>query len=501
MEIRVLSGDIAQQPVDAIIVNLFEGVTEPGGATGAVDRALNGALRQLIAEGEIKGKASEMTLVHTFGRIPAKRVIVAGLGKAERFDLDRVRSVTAESLKFARQKGFKTVATIVHGAGIGGLDLRDAAQALAEGALLGLYRFRRHKTGEQDANELQELRIVEFHAERVQSIEEGVRVGRILAESTNFARDLINEPPNLMTPVAMADAAARMAQEVGLECEVLDRVQMAELGMGALLGVAAGSHNEPRLIVLRYKGDGAGKPKLALLGKGITFDTGGINLKSSEGMRTMKGDMAGGAAVLGAMRAIALLRPALEVTGIVPAVENMPGGGAQRPEDVVRTMSGKTVEITNTDAEGRLVLADAMAYAKAQGHNMLIDVATLTGAARTALGPKFAAGFARQRELLDQVIAAGEREGEPIWPMPLTEEYTELMRSEVADLKNAASDPAGGAITAAAFLAEFAGDTPWVHLDIAPVSFADRETAYHPRGARGVMVRTLATFAMRLAAS
>jgi len=501
MDIRVVRGDIAQQAADAIVVNLFEGVTAPGGATGAVDRALDGAISTLIDEGECKGKLNEMTLVHTFGRLPAKRVIVAGLGKSDAFDLDRVRAVTASALKFARGKGVKSVATIVHGAGIGGLSPREAAQALVEGALLGLYRFRRHKSSDQDSGEIEELRIVEFDAGKLSALEDGVRAGRILAESTNFARDLVNEPPNYMTPAILADAATEMARQVGLEAEVLDRGQMAELGMGAVLGVAAGSHNEPRFIILRYKGDGAGRPKLGLLGKGITFDTGGINLKGAEGMRTMKGDMAGGAAVIGAMRAIGLLRPRLEVTGLVPAVENMPGGGAQRPEDVVRTISGKTIEITNTDAEGRLVLADALGYARQVGLELLVDVATLTGAARTALGPKYAAGFAKKREVLDQVIAAGERAGEPIWPMPLGEEYTELMRSEVADLRNSATDAAGGAISAAAFLAEFAGDTPWVHLDIAPISFADRETAYHPRGARGAMVRTLATYALRLAES
>jgi leucyl aminopeptidase len=352
MEVKVISGDITKVDVDALIVNLFEGVKEPGGATAAVDKALDGIISQLITSGEIKGKLNETALIHTQGKIPARRIVVAGLGKQQEFNLDKIRGVIATACRFLRRKEIKRVATITHGTGVGGIEPKKSAQAIAEGAILGLYTFRKHMTKGPETGEIEELLIVERDKNKVRELKEGCVRGRILAEATNFARDMINEPANFMTPSDMAEIAQKLAAEYKLECTVLGQEQMQELGMGALLGVAQGSQQPPKFIILRYKGAKSSQKSLGFIGKGITFDSGGISLKSSTGMADMKGDMAGGAAVIGALRAIAELKPKINVTALVPATENLPSGTALKPEDVLKAMNGKTIEIINTDAEG-----------------------------------------------------------------------------------------------------------------------------------------------------
>ncbi len=495
MEIRVVSGDITAIPGQAAIVNLFEGVEHPAGATGAVDQALDGAISRLIAEGEIKGKLNEVTIIHTLNKIAPARVVVMGLGKQEGFNLDKIRGVAATALKRLRRIGVERVTTITHGAGIAGLEPEKAAQALVEGSILGLYEFRKHMTREPEHGEVEELIIVERDQSKVPALESGCAVGRAMGEATNLARDMINEPGNAMTPSAMADMARKVAADRDLECEVLEREQMQELGMGALLGVAQGSRQPPKLIRLTYRG--GGEKNLGILGKGITFDSGGISIKPAQGMSDMKGDMAGGAAVIAAMHAIGELRPPLNVTALVAATENLPGGAALKPGDIVKAMNGKTIEIDSTDAEGRLTLADALGYARQLGLSPLVDVATLTGACRVALGPVCTGAFANNQELVDKVIAAGEEAGEKIWQMPMYDEYKELNKSDCADIKNSGGRD-GGAITAAQFLAEFSEDTPWVHLDIASTSFSEKEGAYTPKGGKGVMVRTLVNLALAL---
>ena len=501
MEIKVVAGDITQVESAAIIVNLFEGVESPVGATGAADRALDGAISRLIADGEIRGKKGEITIIHTLGRIPPARVVVAGLGKAESFGPEMARQVTAGVCRRLRSAGVRSAATIVHGAGIGGLDVREAAQAVAEGCMLGLYTFRRHFSKDEDGNRaLDELSVVEQDAARVPDVERGLERGRIFAEAAMLARDMVNEPPNYMTPTHIASVAERLASEHGLDSTILDQPRMEELGMGGLLGVAKGSVEPPKFIVLTYKGDPDNPDNnLGLLGKGITMDTGGISLKSSAAMFSMKSDMSGAAAVISAIGAIAQLKPQLNVTAIAAATENMPSGSAQKPGDVLRTMSGKTVEVENTDAEGRLVLSDALAYARQMGLNRLVDVATLTGAIVTALGDVCIGAFTNNTELLDSVVAAGEASGERIWQLPMYDDYKEQNRSQVADVKNTGGAKAGS-ITAAQFLAEFSEDTPWVHLDIAGTAMTDRESGYKVRGATGVPTRTLIRLAMDLAA-
>jgi len=498
MEVKVVSGDITKLSLGAIIVNLFEGVKSPGGATGAVDRALGGAIAQLIAEGEIKGKLNEITLIHSLGKIEPARVVVAGLGKEKDLDLRRIRGVAAEACRFLRKAGVERVGTIAHGAGTGGIDSEKAVQAVAEGTILGLYTFRKHQTKESEQGEIKEMLIVEQDESKLPQMERGCAKGIVLAEATNLARDMANEPANYMTPTDMAEVARKVAQDYGLECQVMEQEEMEQLSMGALLGVAQGSRQPPKFIILSYKGDKRSKSALGFIGKGITFDSGGISIKPSEGMEEMKGDMAGGATVIAAMRAIGQLRPKINVTGVIPATENLPSGTALKPGDILRAANGKSIEIVSTDAEGRLILADALSYARKLGLSPVIDVATLTGACRIALGDFCSGAFGNNEELIVKVIKAGEEAGECMWQMPMYEEYKELNKSDVADIKNVGKRW-GGAISAAQFLAEFAEDTPWVHLDIAGTSHSDKDKAFLVKGATGVGVRTLVNLALTLA--
>ncbi|MBI4236079.1 MAG: leucyl aminopeptidase [Chloroflexi bacterium] len=501
MELRVIPGDIREIETDCAVVTLFEGMTAPAGATGALDDALGGYIRQLIADGEIKGKRGEMTLVHTQGKARPKRVLVVGLGKQERLDAEVVRGVGGEAARYLRRKGFQRVASIVPGAGEGGLGPADAAQALAEGVLLGLYRFRTHfsRADEEDGREISELCLVERDRARLPAIEKGIERGRIIAQATALARDLVNEPANYMTPTILAERARAVAETYGLEFNALDRPQIEELGMGGLLGVARGSHQPPQFIILHYKGDPyANRRTMALLGKGITFDSGGISIKPAAGMAEMKGDMAGGAAVIATLQVIAQLRPPINIMGLIPATENMPGGGATKPGDILVAMNKKTIEVDNTDAEGRLVLADALAYANRLGLRPLVDMATLTGAIRTALGTICTGLFANDDDMAQHVLRASEVAGEKMWRMPLWDDYTEQIKSAVADIKNTGG-PTAGAITAAQFLHEFAGETPWAHLDIAGVFMAEKDRGWEVKGATGQPVRSLVNLILDLA--
>lgn len=500
MNIKVISGDIIDIDVEAVIINIFDGVQSPGGATGAVDKALGGVISKLIAEGEIKGKKGEVTIIHTLGKIAPSRVVVAGLGKRKDLSVEVVRQVIGTTCRRLRRIGVESAATILHGAGIGGLGAAEAGQAIAEGAILGLYTFRRHfgKT-EHGMSGLEELAIVEMDDSKIPVLHNALHKGRILAEATMMARDMVNEPSNYMTPTHISVIAQQIADEHGLEVTIMDKLKMEELGMGGILGVAKGSVEPPKFIVLRYFGDSENPDNnIGFLGKGITFDTGGISLKGAAGMMQMKSDMAGSASVIAAMMAIAQLKPDINVTVIAAATENMPGGSAQKPGDVLITMSGKTVEVENTDAEGRLVLADALAYARQLGLKRLVDVATLTGAIVTALGDVCTGAFTNNQDILDSVIKAGEDAGERIWQLPMYEEYKAQNKSEIADIKNTGGRKAGS-ITAAQFLSEFSEDTPWVHLDIAGTAMSDKESGYHVRGATGVPVRTLVNLALDLA--
>jgi len=499
-----VAGDITQSPAKAIIVNLFEGVTSPGGGTGAVDKALGGGISALIAEGEIKGKSGEVTVVHSLGRIASPRVLVAGLGKQDKFSLKEIRNLMGTALRRARAAGATSAATIVHGAGIAGLDAEACAQAIAEGALLGTYRFRRYKYAGADGNndensgEIETLTIVEQDKSKLTALRRGVARGTIMAQAANHTRDMANEPANALPPSALAERATKLAADAGLQCEVLNDGQLRQMGMGALLSVGIGSAQPPRFIIMKYRGDPKSKKTLGLLGKGITFDSGGISIKPAAGMEAMKGDMSGGAAVISTMWAIGKLKPTINVTCLVPTAENMPSGSATRPGDVVTAMNGKTIEVINTDAEGRLILADAICYANKEGLSPIIDVATLTGAMQVALGPAATGFMATEDSLAEAITAAGEASGEMMWRFPLLSDYKEGLKSNVADIKNT-GNRFGGAISAAEFLRFFVEETPWVHIDMAGTDESDKEKGVYVKGSTGIPTRTLINVVLGMA--
>ena len=499
MELSVQQGDIARFQADAIVVNLFEGVTTPGGATGAVDSALDGAISKLIAGGEIRGRAGELTTIHTFGRIPAPRVVVAGLGKSDAFDTEAIRNLAANVIRYLTKPGITSVASIVHGAGIGGLDLAACTQALAEGTILGAYRFTRHKAPDKDAAAVTSFTIVERDAGRLATAAAAAQRATIFANATNATRDLANEPSNHLTPTDIANFAAKLAADTGLECEILERADMERKGMGSLLSVAKGSHQPPKLVRLSFRGRGSGEFDLALVGKGITFDTGGISIKPAANMEAMKGDMTGAACVINAIGAIARLGAKVNVVAIAPCTENMPGGGASKPGDVVSAMNGRTIEIINTDAEGRLVLADALCYAVELGAKTIVDVATLTGAATTALGDVCYAVCTNNEDFARRFEAAASATGEKTWRMPMFKEYDEFIKSEIADQKNSAGAKGAGVTAGAKFLEPFVGSTPWVHLDIASVDDIAATRGWIVKGPSGMAVRPLIELAMAMA--
>ena len=500
MKIEVRQDDVVSVKADLLVVNLFEGVRNPGGATGVVNLALDGIIAELIKDGEITGKHSEITLIHTLGKLPARRIAVLGLGSREGFSLQVIRQAMGALVRYARGRNICDISTIAHGAGIGGIDPEESARSIAEGVCLGEYRFTKYKTEGLEPLE-QSLTIIERAPNKITALIQGMRVGQVLAESTNIARDLGNEPANVLSPTELASRAKIVCDNVGVEFQQLGREEVGELGMGAFLSVASGSTQPPQFIIMRYVGDPENpENNIALCGKGITFDSGGISIKPVEGMGAMKGDMAGGAAVIGAMNAIGQIKPKINIMALVPATENMPSGSAARPADVIVSALGKTIEIVTTDAEGRLVLADAIAYAINNGHTRIVDVATLTGAASVALGNIASPVMGNDDQFVQEVIRAGEFCGERFWQLPLFPEYKEQITSNVADLLNSGGRPAG-TITAGYFLREFAGDIPWVHLDIAATARSDKESGYTVKGHTGFAVRTLVKLVVDLADS
>lgn len=496
MEILVRQGNIAETQADLIVVNLFQGVTEPGGATGVVDAALGGAIRSVIAGGDFTGKAGETLVLYTLGKLPAARVLVVGLGEAVRFDLRAARTASATAARKARDLGARTVATIVHGAGIGGLDPAAAAGAFVEGTRLGLYRFEgyRSKPPKDWKPDPQTLTIVEHSPDRLAALTAGVSHGEAIAQGVLLARDLVNTPANLMVPATMAERAEALALQVGLGFQAFGRAECKALGMGIFMAVAEESEQEPRLIILEHNAGREDLPTVVLVGKGVTFDSGGISLKPGEEMWKMKGDMAGAAAVIGALGAVARLNLPLRVVGLAPCAENLPGGRAQKPGDVFRGMTGKTMEVISTDAEGRMLLADALAYAARYHPAGVVDIATLTGAQAIALGPQAAGLFANNDDLATRLQVAADVSGERLWRLPLYDEYAEAIKSQVADVKNSAGRYAGIG-SSAKFIEHFTEGYPWAHIDMASMSFSEEDKPAQPKGATGYGVRLFVALA------
>ena len=489
MDINAFNRDISRTDAGAIVIGVFEDQAHLEGDAVLVDGALDGAISRLLNSGEIKGKFKQIAVLYSLGKLPAVRIAVVGLGKKEELTTERLRSLFAEACRGLQKAGASSIATLPLGAKSAAIESLTSAQVLTEGAMLGLYAFRRHLTAPAE-NDVKEISIVDSDNDRLPALEEGVRRGKIVAGATIMARDLVNEPANYMTPTDLANAALELGKRQGIEVSVIEKQQARELGMGAFLGVAQGSEQPPKFIVLRHQGRDTSDIDIALVGKGITFDSGGISIKPTEGMGEMKGDMAGAASVLGAISAVAQLGVPLNVMAIIAATENLPGGTALKPGDVLTSITGKTIEIVTTDAEGRLTLADAIGYARRLGAKMIVDVATLTGGVRVALGDICTGAFGNDQDLMDKVVTAGNDAGERAWQMPMFEEYKEQNKSDVADIKNSGGRNASS-ITAAQFLAEFAGDTPWVHLDIAATSMSEKDRGYLVKGATGVPVRTL----------
>jgi len=495
MQIGVKQGSLAEIACDVVVVNLFEGVTHPGGATGAVDKALDGIITNYAIEKDgFKGKFGDTYILQTYGKIPADKVLLVGLGKQEEFDFNKIRHLSSKVIKKCKSVlKAKTVCSILHGAGIGGMDPFEVARMITEGALLGNYKFDKYKSKKDDEyTGIEKFEIVEIDSSIIGEIEKGIEMGKIVAEATNHARDLVNEPADYITPSKLAEIASSLE---GIKTRIIDVEEAEKLGMRAFTTVGRGSAHPPKFIHMHYKPEVTPKKKVALVGKGVTFDSGGLDIKPAASMVNMKDDMSGAAAVISVMKALVQLKLEVEVHGIVAAVENMPGSRAYKPGDVLVAKNGKTIEIDNTDAEGRLTLADALCYAEELGVDEIVDIATLTGACLVALGTVASGIMGNNQALIDKLIEAGHYGGERLWALPMYDEYFEGLKSEIADFKNSGSRYAGASV-AGMFLKEFVNETPWAHIDIAGPAYLDKEFKELSKGPSGVGVRTLINYLM-----
>jgi leucyl aminopeptidase len=497
MEIQFEALPFSEIAADAVVTYVFEGDNRIEGVVADINRAMGGRLEPLAKSGELTGKPLEIVLIHYPQGLAAQRLLLVGAGKWDKFAPSDLLKIAGAALRYLKSRGVKNFAFMLRES-----DRNSAAaKIVTEGLLLANFESDTYRTKrENNKKSVDEVWLAGWDAASREEVEQAIETGSLIAESQNFARELVNEPSNKMTPRILASRAEAMARECGLSVDVLDERRIAELKMGALLGVAQGSDEPPRVIVVRYtpsQPHGGGR-MLGLVGKAVTFDTGGISIKPAEGMEKMKYDMGGGATMLGVMRALARLKPSIPVIAVIPATENMPGGHAQKPGDIQVAMSGKTIEVINTDAEGRLILADGIAYAKKLGCTHLVDAATLTGAILVALASVHVGAFGSPREYLDRFLDSAKAAGEKMWPMPIDDEYQEMIKSSIADIRNTGSGKGGGAITAAWFLKEFAEDTPWIHLDIAGTAWLDESKPWAAKGPTGVAVRTLIDFAMKM---
>jgi leucyl aminopeptidase len=492
MQIQLDTASPLSVETEALVAFAFEKDDPIDGPLAELDIATSGRLKELAASRELTGKWLEMVLLHYPAGIKAKRLLVVGAGKAEKFDNTRLRRLAGAAERYLKGRSVKKIAFLLRE------PRQDAGsvQLVAEGLLLGDLDLDKYKSEKKNQKSIEHVAILGAGAGAVEALERA----RIIAESENWARDIANEPSNQLTPRILAQHAEKMARECGLEVDILDEKRIEEMKMGGLLGVARGSAEPPRMIVLTYNPPQAkpGAPVLGLVGKAVTFDTGGISIKPSKGMEKMKYDMCGGITMLAAMRAIAQLKPSVKVIAVVPATENMPGGRAIKPGDILFSMAGKTIEVLNTDAEGRLILADGLAYAQQLGATHLVDAATLTGAIVVALSTFNVGVFGSDEDFTRRFLETARAAGEKMWHMPVDDDYTEAMKSPIADLQNISTADGGGASTAAAFLKEFAGETPWIHLDIAGTAWLDDAKPWMAKGASGVAVRTLVDFAEKL---
>jgi leucyl aminopeptidase len=499
MEVQASAKNYLEEDVQAIAIAIFKDERAGEGFLKELDEATNGVIKSVIDSEELKGKEGDTVFVHLAGggKLRAQRLLLIGVGERAEYRSAQVSQMAGTAARYLRSKNVKTAAILPRTEG----DAEKAAAAVAEGAVTGLFEPDKYRTVDKEERTIERL-VVSLEGADQDALARGAERGRIIGEAVNFTRDLANEPGAYMTPTDMADRARQIAEEFGLSIDVLDEARMEQEGMGALLSVSRGSEEPAKLIILKYTPRDTTEQTdgnlLAFVGKGITFDSGGISLKPGENMELMKYDMTGGATVLGAMRAIAQLKPSIPVLGVVPSSENLPSGKATKPGDIVTAMSGKTIEIINTDAEGRLILSDAICYAKKLGAKRIIDMATLTGAVSIALGDVNTAVLGTDQQLIDEIIAAGREVGEKFWQLPLDKEYTKQIKSDIADIKNVGGRKAG-TITAAAFLKEFADGVSWAHLDIAGTAWGDDAKPYRAKGPTGIAVRTLLNIVDRAA--
>lgn len=493
MQIELATEPYSKLQADALITYLFDNGGKLDGALAEIDREMNGRLGSLAASGELTGKTLEFVLLHFPTGLAAQRLLLVGAGKKDKFVASDLRKIAGAALRHLKSRGVKKLIFLTQE----GERDSAAAQAVTEGLIVADFESDKYRT-ERKKGEIQSVALAGFDSGA--DLTAAIERGRIIAESQNWARDLINEPSNRLTPRLLAARAEAMAKEFGLAIDILDERKIADLKMGALIGVAQGSVEPPRVIVVRYTpaNPRPETPVLGLVGKAVTFDTGGISIKPANNMEKMKYDMGGGATMLGAMRALSFLKPPVPVIAVVPATENMPGGRAQKPGDVQVAMSGKTVEVINTDAEGRLILADAVFYARKLGCTHLIDAATLTGAIEVALANVHVGAFGTPREYLDQFLESAKAAAEKMWPMPMDEEYQQMIKSDIADIRNTGSGKGGGASTGAWFIKEFAEDTPWIHLDIASTCWVDEGRPWLAKGPTGIAIRSIIDFAMKM---
>lgn len=486
MKVKIEKKSILDVEADAIVVNLFEGVKIPGGVTGVVDKAFkkiisNFVIKQEKFEGKY-GEIYELPLVNE-----NKKIYIVGLGKSEEFNLTKVRNLNAKLIKkINKNKSIKKVVSILHGAGIAGLCPYGCAQMITEGVISGLYDFDKYKSEKNEIN-VKEFIIAEIDNEKYKEAKKGVERGIIVGESVNTARNLINESSQYLYPETLAEYAVK---ESGVKTTIYNKTQIKKMGMNAFLAVGQGSIHEPKLIHMEYKPEKKAKKKIAIIGKGITFDAGGLDLKPAASMLTMRDDMSGAAAVITTMQAISKIKPNVEVHAIVAACENMPSGKAYKPGDVLISKTGRTIEIDNTDAEGRVTLADALAYAEELGVDEIIDIATLTGACMVALGTVASGIMGNNDEKVKEFLEVSKQAGEKFWQLPMDEEYGDTLKSDIADTKNTGGRM-GGASAAGVFLSKFVEKTPWIHLDIAGTAFVDKANAEGIKNATGVGIRSL----------
>ena len=492
MKFQGISGNFAAANADALAVPVFKGESPSGGVLKELDQLTGGLISGLFKTEDFKGESGQEALIRFEGRGRGKasRLLLLGVGDEKDYKPQSVAALSGAATRFFRKRNIKSFAVLPRGSA----DAVETTQNAVQGAITSQFELDKYKTKDKLEKEVTSL-VVCVDGAKPADLKRGIDRGEAIGDSINFTRDLANEPPNILTPSEMARRAQAMAGEVGLKCEVLDEARMQKMGMGSLLSVSLGSEQPARLIVLRYT-PGKAAPKkgaelLALVGKGITFDTGGISLKPGEGMDAMKYDMSGGATVLGTMRALALLRPSVPVIGVVAAVENMPDGKASRPSDVVTAMNGKTIEILNTDAEGRLILADAVAYAEQQGATRIVDMATLTGAVIVALGDVNTGIMGNDQDFVDEIVECGQEVGEGFWQLPVGPEYSKQIKSDIADIKNIGPRGKAGTIMGAVFIQEFIDTAKWAHLDIAGTAWSDGVRPHQAKGPTGVAIRSL----------